>query len=100
MRDDYPSVSYSIDIILTKNNEKLSAQRTLYGTTLRSRIPKEQNPNEKLQKLVDMINAQPKNLRSTTKLFEEYTNICDNSDETNCLRNTQIYVIIQMKQIV
>ena len=45
-------------------------------------IPKEQNPNEKLQKLVDMINAQPKNLWSTTKLFEEYTNICDNSDET------------------
>ena len=27
-----------------------------------SSIPKEQNPNEKLQKLVDMINAQPKNL--------------------------------------
>ena len=45
-------------------------------------LPKEQNPNEKSQKLVDMINAQPKNLWSTTKLFEEYTNICDNSDET------------------
>ena len=29
-----------------------------------------------------MINAQPKNLWSTTRLFEEYANICDNSDET------------------
>ena len=38
MRDDYPSVPYSIDIILTKNIEQLRAQRTLYGTTLRSQI--------------------------------------------------------------